>query len=994
MISSPDLLPFTGPQCFGDEAEGDSGGATAWELPEELSVPPLSSSVGRHPWFSAAGFQKDFVLVAEFSEQVGPTPVMTIPEQAGESESLDLNHFSVRIMSVDYQASGPSPASSSAGPRLNFNEDSEVVLGDSADWAFAYVRHVTLLDLAARGMVRPFCMAYVCSQQTKIMENFSQLSAGFRRAADSLKTGNRQAFSLELHNKLHQLQCKRLALLKNDGISSRGEKGEELEAVEQAIAMHKDLLRQVTSYPNRKLKHPDFLPYEPADAWTDMTVSTPPPLPTIHRSGSESGLKPLQELCNAYFLSLMTEQLALTEVCLRGDITTLRSASITRSLNRKLRLINFLFEQPEAEEEEEDGEDVLLRETESQPSLDACEQTGEVVSGEMTGSISSGDSIQVIGTERSYKTLAAPDVCLTSHLLSLPDATLTASDTPSVLSTAPLTPPCAPLAPPNHPSLQLTVPLPAPLEAPVGTTDTALIAVPLTAPKATLTATASLIGHKVPLTAIDAAPPATAHTCHEAPLAANDVVPAAAPLTATAAAPLNAHEARLTATNALPIDAPLMAIDAAPAAATLPTQDEPLTATEVTPIAVPHTTHESAPNNPLPAPTPGPPSNTFAKFGTPLDVPLINHKEPLTASITTLNSTLKVTLPESAAELTTNNGPPIAQVIPSNESYTTHDTPLSSLDLPLTAFADPVSRRIRIYTRRANSEDSIEVLSTTESIIPEDLTAITEEEEPTNDNKTDDMMRKSRDCSASYQTLPRLLSKQLSSVPNANKEMDGAAELHSPHRKAHPLVGISSDEAGLQTLRFVKQNSFSHHAIFCLLSGRPLVLLSMDDAELRKSVDALTPFLPAPCGAVMPRLRTPLQLSDLLTWRLIGIHRSQSSDPLHWLSRYSRYVGVLDLDHRTLRCPAYSGSLVGSLVGSAVPTGTFLTHVKCVLTALAKRVLLFTFAQQGQEGLDKGDLSVMHFLSDLIKQQHIGNGPPVMRFYYMALHVHKNTVTT
>nr|XP_061791366.1 guanine nucleotide exchange protein SMCR8-like [Nerophis lumbriciformis] len=774
MISSPDLLPFTGPQCFGDEAEGDSGGATAWELPEELSVPPLSSSVGRHPWFSAAGFQKDFVLVAEFSEQVGPTPVMTIPEQAGESESLDLNHFSVRIMSVDYQASGPSPASSSAGPRLNFNEDSEVVLGDSADWAFAYVRHVTLLDLAARGMVRPFCMAYVCSQQTKIMENFSQLSAGFRRAADSLKTGNRQAFSLELHNKLHQLQCKRLALLKNDGISSRGEKGEELEAVEQAIAMHKDLLRQVTSYPNRKLKHPDFLPYEPADAWTDMTVSTPPPLPTIHRSGSESGLKPLQELCNAYFLSLMTEQLALTEVCLRGDITTLRSASITRSLNRKLRLINFLFEQPEAEEEEEDGEDVLLRETESQPSLDACEQTGEVVSGEMTGSISSGDSIQVIGTERSYKTLAAPDVCLTSHLLSLPDATLTASDTPSVLSTAPLTPP----------------------------------------------------------------------------------------------------------------------------------------------------------------------------------------------------------------------------FIPSNESYTTHDTPLSSLDLPLTAFADPVSRRIRIYTRRANSEDSIEVLSTTESIIPEDLTAITEEEEPTNDNKTDDMMRKSRDCSASYQTLPRLLSKQLSSVPNANKEMDGAAELHSPHRKAHPLVGISSDEAGLQTLRFVKQNSFSHHAIFCLLSGRPLVLLSMDDAELRKSVDALTPFLPAPCGAVMPRLRTPLQLSDLLTWRLIGIHRSQSSDPLHWLSRYSRYVGVLDLDHRTLRCPAYSGSLVGSLVGSAVPTGTFLTHVKCVLTALAKRVLLFTFAQQGQEGLDKGDLSVMHFLSDLIKQQHIGNGPPVMRFYYMALHVHKNTVTT
>lgn len=38
------------------------------------------------------------------------------------------------------------------------------------------------------------------------------------------------------------------------------------------------------------------------------------------------------------------------------------------------------------------------------------------------------------------------------------------------------------------------------------------------------------------------------------------------------------------------------------------------------------------------------------------------------------------------------------------------------------------ARRVRAYARRANSEDSIEVLSTTESIFPDDLTAITEEE--------------------------------------------------------------------------------------------------------------------------------------------------------------------------------------------------------------------------------------------------------------------------
>lgn len=42
--------------------------------------------------------------------------------------------------------------------------------------------------------------------------------------------------------------------------------------------------------------------------------------------------------------------------------------------------------------------------------------------------------------------------------------------------------------------------------------------------------------------------------------------------------------------------------------------------------------------------------------------------------------------------------------------------------------ADGGARRGQAYARRANSEDSIEVLSTTESIFPDDLTAISEEE--------------------------------------------------------------------------------------------------------------------------------------------------------------------------------------------------------------------------------------------------------------------------
>lgn len=63
MIGSPDLLAFTGAEGFG-EGEGED---EAQALPEELSVPLVPPG---HPWSSSAQFPRDFILVAEFSEQV------------------------------------------------------------------------------------------------------------------------------------------------------------------------------------------------------------------------------------------------------------------------------------------------------------------------------------------------------------------------------------------------------------------------------------------------------------------------------------------------------------------------------------------------------------------------------------------------------------------------------------------------------------------------------------------------------------------------------------------------------------------------------------------------------------------------------------------------------------------------------------------------------------------------------------------------------------
>lgn len=144
-----------------------------------------------------------------------------------------------------------------------------------------------------------------------------------------------------------------------------------------------------------------------------------------------------------------------------------------------------------------------------------------------------------------------------------------------------------------------------------------------------------------------------------------------------------------------------------------------------------------------------------------------------------------------------------------------------------------------------------------------------------------------------------------------------------------------------------------------------------------------------------------------------------SAGVVHSLTRYSRYLALLDLDQRTLRCPSYCGSLVGRLADprTGISRGlTYLLHLEGGLTALAQQALLHTFSPAlrrprgdggvggvGAEGKDAAttttrapcssehDLRVMHFLCDLIKRRHAGRGPPVLRISYNSMQLHRNT---
>ncbi|KFP99706.1 Smith-Magenis syndrome chromosomal region candidate 8, partial [Leptosomus discolor] len=442
---------------------------------------------GANPWAKVAGskFTRDFILISEFSEQVGPQPLLTIPDDAKVSGTFDLNYFSLRIMSVDYQASFVGHPPGSAYPKLNFVEDSKVVLGDSKEGAFAYVHHLTLYDLEARGFVRPFCMAYISADEHKIMQQFQELSAEFSKASECLKTGNRKAFANELEKKLKDLDYTRTVLHNETEIQKKAndkgyyttqaiEKANELASVEKSIIEHQDLLKQIRSYPYRKLKESDFHPYEPEGALdqaeagcdqdlppsdlaepgeTRLYAHAPSYTPKLIKAKSakcfDKKLKTLEELCDIYFFTQTLDQLHQIERTFRGDVCYLLTEQISRALLKQQSVTNFLFEDvsfldekpPEnqyggcqglsqdaidrkcleespapkvvislgsykssvecvpikMEQEIEDTQDPKTAESvpfEHQDNLDYLDA-------DLKGSISSGESIEVLGTEKS-----------------------------------------------------------------------------------------------------------------------------------------------------------------------------------------------------------------------------------------------------------------------------------------------------------------------------------------------------------------------------------------------------------------------------------------------------------------------------------------------------------------------------------------------------------------------------------------------------------------
>ncbi|KAH3729469.1 guanine nucleotide exchange protein smcr8a-like isoform X2 [Dreissena polymorpha] len=160
------------------------------------------------PWQQANNhdntwIDEDFILIAEFSEQEGPRPVMVIPKDGGQN--FDQNEFSIKILAVDHQ--------SSIVEGCEATEDAQVAMSDSDRGAHAFVHHIVLNDIQARGYVRPFCMTYVTADPLKIMKCYGEISSQMKQVARLMKYGNRLVFMRDLEKYLEDLSYTKAHLL-------------------------------------------------------------------------------------------------------------------------------------------------------------------------------------------------------------------------------------------------------------------------------------------------------------------------------------------------------------------------------------------------------------------------------------------------------------------------------------------------------------------------------------------------------------------------------------------------------------------------------------------------------------------------------------------------------------------------------------------------------------------------------------------------------------
>ncbi|XP_049856025.1 guanine nucleotide exchange protein smcr8b-like isoform X2 [Schistocerca gregaria] len=185
--------------------------------------------------------KEDFIVFAEFSEVMGPVPLLTFPLAIKDDPKIDVNTLILKIMSVDYHAT-PSG-------QFTFCEDVQVLQADVVPGLHAYVHYCTLHDLGARGFVRPLCFAYLSTDLIKVQSLFPTLREQFLKATEILQFNNRQWFVEELLRMMTTLKEKQNIYF---SLKQKEEEGIELSTDEEKILNSSSIDQLVSQYTEYK----------------------------------------------------------------------------------------------------------------------------------------------------------------------------------------------------------------------------------------------------------------------------------------------------------------------------------------------------------------------------------------------------------------------------------------------------------------------------------------------------------------------------------------------------------------------------------------------------------------------------------------------------------------------------------------------------------------------------------------------------------------------
>ena len=156
----------------------------------------------------------DFIFIAEFSEQIGPTPVLCIPDCC--PQSFNKIAFAVRVLSVDWHVKVSNNSGESLS-RFSLDQDVQMLLSEPKEDAEAIVSYMTVYDLHARGNERPYCICYISQDKNKMMLFFEDIVKAISKIVMQIHRRNYEVFLKDL--KVHSnLLRKDLKVIRDEGL--------------------------------------------------------------------------------------------------------------------------------------------------------------------------------------------------------------------------------------------------------------------------------------------------------------------------------------------------------------------------------------------------------------------------------------------------------------------------------------------------------------------------------------------------------------------------------------------------------------------------------------------------------------------------------------------------------------------------------------------------------------------------------------------------------